>query len=283
MKFGYISGDNLRDGNTPEPPKSITYTEGSHVGETHTVIPEKVILNCHGLAYHQRINGLLEQIYFKVPENVRIIFYTLPGEKTYTSQDKISSNLCNDNYEDVTYASEPGDSSPEHLLGTSEKVYEGGKLIPPFVYFCNEGNAFNLKEFSLELKVTGETTFLSHFVTSLSNIFPNFFLNIYMLVCNTTAPDVKRELTAYRRKLGVVSDLLEIEAKMAAMSIKSNARAIPFDEYRENRKKLRGLEDSDPAITPQELDKQLAKLSFGKCLLSKVKSVNDIIIYLKKL
>ena len=36
-------------------------------------------------------------------------------------------------------------------------------------------------------------------------------------------------------------------------------------------------------LEPQELDKQLAKLSFGKHLLSKVKSVNDIIIYLKKL
>ena len=266
MKFGYISGGDLRAGNIPKTPESISYTRGENSGTTHNVIQEKVIVNCHGNSQYQRINGQLEQIYFQVPENVRIFFYTLPGKLTMIHESIKTSDICNDTkFENITYVSEPNEPSPEFLLYLNDPVYEEYKLILPFIFFCNESTGYNLNQYAIEeldLNVNNGVH-LSYFVNRLSENFPNLFLNIHMLSCNSPTYEVQRELESYKSINGQLeSDMYGIEANMAAMSL-DNPRIPSNEEFRYNRKLLSGLENDDnhSNLTPQQLDKLL---NFGK-------------------
>ena len=227
MKFGYISGDDLRSGRI-NIPKVITYTKGYHIGETHNVIPQTIVINCHASNLYERNykkNGMLEQVYFEVPENVRIFFYTLPGNVTCRYEHFKTKNICKNKFTNVTLVYEHGDEVPEFLLNVVLPIYEERKLIPPFVYFCNDNNGYDLKtyaeeELDIPISSTDRTSF-KYLTNKLSNNEPGLFLNIHILACNSFGDhSVKEEI----KEFGSVLDTRPIEAHLASLSIGSNPR-----------------------------------------------------------
>ena len=274
MKFGYISGDNLRNGRAPDIPKVIRYTYGEHAGETHTVTPHTVVINSHGSNLYERNYDTrkFEQKFFKVPENVRIFFYTLPGKLTCTYGNFRTKNICKSNFKNVTLVYEPGDDVPEFLLNVTLPIYENNKKIPPFIFFCETNTGYNVdvyadEELGIPISSTGRISF-EYLTNAISNNEPGLFLNIHIIACNSFSdPVAKMELEQSAQS----PDIRTIESSLAALSISNNPRIVS-DEETEYYAAFRGQMPyiyNDPSLNPFQIDKALKKqrsfdLHFGK-------------------
>lgn len=274
MKFGYISGDNLRNGRVPDIPKVIRYTDGEHAGETHTIVPQTVVINSHGNNLYQRNYDTrkLEQKFFKVPENVRIFFYTLPGKLTCTYTNFRTKSVCKSNFKDVTLVYEPGDDVPEFLLNVTLPIYENYKKIPPFIFFCETNTGYNLnmyadEEVGIPISSTGRISF-EYLTKAISNNEPGLFLNIHIIACNSFGDPVAQMEV---EQMNQTPDIRTIESSLAALSISNNPRILSNQETDYNAA-FRGRMPyiyNDLSLNPFQIDNALKRqrsfnLRFGK-------------------
>jgi hypothetical protein len=214
MKFGLIPGEQIRRLSLPQPPTQVTYPDGL----THNVIQRDIIYNGHSLSYFDvnRVQG-----WFKVPNNVRIFTYSIPGNVLSMSESELPIDICINNNiaKHVVLIYEPGDRMPQvetSVIEQIDSVLGSYRQMNPYYAICSKDpnrDFLNMYQPRIELKtlpfIKNDHIFFSNFVFMIARDHTKFN-DIHLLTCQS-----------YPERPGLTPGKFQLPAELAAFSIES--------------------------------------------------------------
>ena len=231
MNFGLIPGEQIRRLSLPPSPVQVTYPDGS----TQNVIHRDIIYNGHSLSYFDvnRVQG-----WFKVPNNVRIFTYSIPGRVISMNESELPVDICINNNiaKHIVLIYEPGDKMPQVETSVTQQidsVLGSYRQMNPYYAICSKDpnrDFLNMYQPKIELKtlpfIKHDDIFFSDFVFMISKDHTNFN-DIHLLTCQS-----------YPMRPGLTPGKFQLPAELAAFSIGTGLEPSrvngPFGEFSDN-------------------------------------------------